>query len=230
MNYKELFDDKAKAAAFDKIAENYYECNFGTMPKSELDLLMFSIYADRILAANKNDSQDYSDYELSKALGITQQRINSLKVKKQLKYPRMGFDWKDEFVKISQNARYEEGKIKVYIPDPNIYIELKNVIEKAGGYVDGTLTPKLLQISPEYFFWLLLEISPKDKKAELEKAIKEQFKKSKVNVEDFGPMTLKKLLKENGAELFGDVAESFIPVVGKLIKKVIKTVKSSEKK
>ncbi|MCR5047218.1 MAG: hypothetical protein K6A42_11640 [Treponema sp.] len=230
MNYKDLFDEKAKAAAFDKIASNYYECNFGTMPKTELELLMFSIYADQVLANDKSGLENYSDYRLSKALGITQQRISGLKIKKQLKYPVENFNWVSEFYKITGNARYEDGKIKIYIPDPNVYIELKNFIESKGGYVDISLNPKLLQIPPEYFLWLLLEICPEEKKDGLEKAIREQFRKSKVDVEDFAPMTFKKLLKEKGPELLGDVAEASIPVVGGLIGNVIKTVSGSAKK
>lgn len=38
-----------KASAFDKIAERYYFANFGTMSKSDLETLLFSIYLEQIL-------------------------------------------------------------------------------------------------------------------------------------------------------------------------------------
>ena len=52
--YEELFlDEKSKAQAFDKIAEKYYFCNFGSTSKSDLDVLMFSIYLEEILKTDE---------------------------------------------------------------------------------------------------------------------------------------------------------------------------------
>ena len=43
-NYKKLFpDEKTKAMAFDKIAEEYYYMNFGRMSKADLDTLLNKI-------------------------------------------------------------------------------------------------------------------------------------------------------------------------------------------
>ena len=92
----------------------------------------------------------YSDYELSKQLGITQSKVRNLKVKKQLQYPRT-YDWKEAFVRVCENATYENGKIKVQIPDVNLYYEVKNAIEEAGGYIDISLTSNLLQVSRDIF-------------------------------------------------------------------------------
>lgn len=65
--YSELFpSDKEKADAFDKIAEQFYFCNFGTMQKSDIETLLFSLYLDRILEMSEEDMQSYSDYILSK--------------------------------------------------------------------------------------------------------------------------------------------------------------------
>ena len=70
--YENLFpDDKSKAKAFDLLAENFYHQNFSTMAKAEIDLLMFSIYLDRIRAQSKEPEKVSGDYALSKVLGIT---------------------------------------------------------------------------------------------------------------------------------------------------------------
>ena len=47
--YNEIFTTDDKAKAFDEIAKCYYDRNFGTMSKSDLEVLLFSIYIDRIL-------------------------------------------------------------------------------------------------------------------------------------------------------------------------------------
>ena len=42
--YNELFpDEKSKAEVFDKIAEHFYRKNFGTMSKTDMETLMFSL-------------------------------------------------------------------------------------------------------------------------------------------------------------------------------------------
>ena len=86
-NYEKLFqtfegneDIEGKAQAFDKLAEKYYYCNFGSTSKADLDVLMFSIYIERILDKSQKDFNSYSDYTLSKNLGITQSKISNLKV------------------------------------------------------------------------------------------------------------------------------------------------------
>ena len=177
VKYQELFsDEKSKAKAFDLIAQNYYFGNFGTMQKSDFDVLMFSIYLERILEQSEEDMNAYSDYELSKLLGITQSRVSTLKVKKQLKYPYTGFDWKRSFQRVSKNARYENGKIKIHIPDKNLFLELQNAIEKEGGYVEIQLNSKLLQVSPEYFVDLMAAVSEEKDRKIIRKKLRDKLR------------------------------------------------------
>lgn len=215
--YNRYFDDESKIKAFDQIAKNFFVHNFGSMSKSDIELLLFSLLIDRILDNSESDPNTYSDYTLSKLLGITEQRINNLKIKKELKYPYEKFDWRESFARIIKNARYEEEKIKVYIPDPNLYIELKNVIESNGGYIEITLNRNLLQISPEYYFLLVREVCNDEEKAQLDKAINEQLKKREINIEDFQPMSVKKFVRKHGMTVFAKVLASSAPGVGGVI-------------
>lgn len=81
--YQLLFpSEREKAAAFDAIAEQYYYGNFGRMQKTDFETLLFSLYLDRILDTSEEDMHTYSDYTLSRHLGITQAKISNLKVKK----------------------------------------------------------------------------------------------------------------------------------------------------
>lgn len=175
--YDELFpSSEEKAAAFDRIAEHFYNGNFGQMSKGDLETLMFHLYIERILAQSEEDFPTYSDFRLSKELGISQSRVSSLKVKKQLQYPHK-FDWKKSIAKISWNARYEQGKIKIQIPDINLYYEIKNAVEEDGGYIEVTLTSKLLQISPGYFLDLLVAISEGTQREVLKKTLRDDLRK-----------------------------------------------------
>lgn len=196
------------------------------MYKSDIDVLLFSLYLDRILEQTENDMQTYSDYILAKYLGIPQSRISALKVKKELKYPYSGFDWKKSFSRICENARYEKGKIKIYIPDRNLYLEIKNAIESAGGYVEVQLNSRLLQVTPQYFIDLVLAVSDESDREEIRKSLKEQLIEKNVDIEFFERQSVGDLLKNSavdiGVSVIGDIISSCIPGVGPIISKILK--------
>ena len=229
--YEELFPTKeSKANAFDKLAEKYYYANFGTTPKTDVDVLMFSIYLEQILNVSESDMSSYSDYALSKLLGITQSRISNLKVKKELQYPYENFSWEKSFARIIDNYRYENGKIKLHIPDKNLYYEIKNIIENAGGYVDVQLNTTLLQINPEYFVDLIVAITEDDNRVEIKKKLKKTLDEHKVSTDDFDRKSIGELLKESApdavssivGELIGECIPAVGPVVGAVLKRIIK--------
>ena len=207
--YEELFSEKDKARAFDKIANQFYAGNFGTMAKSDMETLMFSIYIEQILSKSEDDFHTYSDFRLAKELGITQSKVSSLKVKKQLQYPHE-FRWRDSFARVSENARYENGKIKIQIPDINLYYEIKNAVEEAGGYIDVSLTPKLLQISPEYFLDLLVAVSETQQREQLRKELRNKIREKNNDREYLEAQPLGRQLAGCGKEIILDVLEAAV--------------------
>lgn len=217
--YEKLFsDNEKKAEAFDKIAEKYYSCNFGTMSKSEMDLLMFSEYLDRLRDISGNNMNAYSDYELSKQLGITQSRVSSLKERKELIYPYEESNWIMSLCQITQYARYDNEMIVLPINDKNLYLEIKNAIEKKGGYVEVQLNSKVLKIMPEYYFQLLMEISDevmdnnsKDiLKERMIKEIKNRSGKNQKIIEEFEKKELSENIRELGWQTTKDILEDLV--------------------
>ena len=217
-NYEKLFSEKEKAKAFDQIAKAYYFKNFGTMQKSDLDVLMFSIYIEQILSKSESDFDSYSDYTLSKELGITQTRVNILKQKKELKYPKKGFDWRESFKKFVDKAIYDNNKIQIYVPDPNVYLEIKNVIEKGGGIVDVKRNKNVLQISPVDFIQLVVDMSDEGDEKKIQKECIEHFRedaKEKRKIEDdINRMGVGEALasyaKNKGIEAVIDIVSGFV--------------------
>lgn len=211
--YRRLFPDpETKAKAFDQIAEQYYFSNFGSMSKSDIDLMMFSIYLERLLDTDEEKPSAYSDYTLSKYLAVTQSRISAMKVRKQLKYPRDGFDWKKAYQRCAGNVNYEGGKIKVHLSDRNVFLEIKNAIEEAGGYVELTLTSNLLQVDPEYYVDLMMKIrGEEDRKAflaELRKDLKERGQ----DAEELEKKTLPELFRECGVEFVSETVNNLVAI------------------
>ena len=160
--YNDLFPDKeAKAAAFDRLAGRYYLQNFGTFPKAEIDLLMFDAYLERLYAQEDATENDFSDYTLSKLLGITQSRVRSLKERKELKYPS-SYDWKEAFVAVVDKATYHNGKIEIYLRDIRLHTELCNIVQELGSYSETQMTRQLLVVTPPVFIDLMIKASESD--------------------------------------------------------------------
>lgn len=225
MEYRQLFDNETKIRAFDKIAERYYCKNFGTMQKSDIDTLIFSIYLERLLdVAGDDNFNNFSDYTLSKILGISQSKISSLKIKKQLQYPRE-YDWRESFQRLLKNARYDNKKIKINIPDKNLYFEIINEVESKGSYVETSFSGNVLAISPADFIALMI-VTAKDEALE-EKVIEELRNNIKENsdkkiVSDIEKLTISEQLKSLGIESVAAIIEATVPVVGSYISKIIK--------
>lgn len=154
------FLDEEKIALFDKIASAYFDRNFGSMSKSDLEILLFSEYIEHCLKNN----EDFDDYTLSKQLGITQQRVRSLKEKKELKYPHENFTWADVFAKSLDNAKYDKSDrhIKMIIEDINVMNEIRHYIEKRGWYDECSLNKKMLNIPLECFIDICLKDTPEN--------------------------------------------------------------------
>lgn len=220
-NYHKLFTSiEEKALAFDKIAEKYYIMNFGSLSKTDIDVLMFSIFIEKILDKDTTDFTSFSDYTLSKQLGITQAKVSNLKVKKELLYPYEKFNWRDSFRSISNRATLENGKIKLFIPDKNLYLEVKNAIEELGGFVEIQLTPNLLQVDLPYFLDLILAI---DEKATREEARDEIKKRLKIFSEDIVVMNrepIGKALLGKTPDMLIDIICECIPVFGGVAKEI----------
>lgn len=196
-------DEKAKA--FDKIAEAYYNRNFGSVSKSDFDVLMFSIYIEQLLKQNESDMESYSDYELSKQLGITQSKIKNLKVKKELLYPYEDFKWENSFSRVCESATFEDEKIHININDPNLFIELKHFVESRNGRVDIQLNSNSFVISVYMFIELLVYIGKEEDKKIILKSIRETYQKNEIKIENIEKANFGKTIKENAAKVGGKI-------------------------
>ena len=222
--YNQLFNDKDKIRAFDYIADKYYDCNFGTFSKAEMDLLMFSFYIDQLIKDNETNFSAYSDYTLSKQLGITQTQVSNLKVKKELKYHNEDFDWEKSFAQVMKNAWYEGESIKLHIPDRNLYIEIKNAIEERGGYVDVQLNRNLLKVPISCFLDLLIDIENPDSKEAFIADIKKKIKETNLIDEDINKKEIKEILKDQMPEIIIGVFTAIIPVFGNQVGEILKII------
>ena len=187
--YEKLFEKFDKVNAFDTLAELFYDRNFATASKSEIELLMFSFYLDATIAAytdeqNVLDYKKASDYHVAKQLGITQEKVRNLKVKKQARYPVV-FDWKKSLENVRNYIRLDNKRIIIPISDPNLRIEIRNFITENGGFVDVESGRDYLRIRIEYYLMLMYYTLNVEDKKEFRKEMKMQLKKSNANEDAF---------------------------------------------
>lgn len=149
------FSEAEKVAMFEKIAALYFNKNFGSTSKADLETLLFSEYLEHHL----RNKEPFDDYTLSKELGITQTRVRSLKERKELKYPYEDFTWRDAFADSVKYARYDENDhyVKFIIQDINVMNEVRHYIEENGWYDECSLNRKLLRIPLDCFVEICLE-------------------------------------------------------------------------
>lgn len=211
-----IFSDAEKAVIFDKISKEYFEKNFGSMSKSDLETLLFSEYIEHCIRHGKA----YDDYTLSKQLGITQQRIRSLKERKELKYPYEGFEWETAFAKAVENAKYDKSDhyIKMIIEDVNVMNEIRHYIEQNGWYDECSLNKKLLKIPLDCFVEICLKDLPDN--IVFSDEAKENIKKLKCSenaviefIDEFSKDGLKAFLKSSSRNVILKIL-NLLPIGG----------------
>lgn len=217
------FSNEQKIAGFDRIASLFYEKNFGSASKAEIELLLFDIYMEAMIAEHKDpltEVLDYnacSDYRIGRELGIPQERVRTLKIKKQARYP-VSFEWRESLLAIKENVYFNKQSQRIIIPtrDPNLYNDIRNFIEDCGGYIEIQRGSNVIQVRPAYYFMLFYEgLNEKDQekcRKALEKELKKQGKKDfEILSIESKRETLNHILSitENVTEIIGNVLSLF---------------------
>jgi hypothetical protein len=207
------FTNAEKIDCFDKLAAHFYEKNFGELSKSDFELLMFHFYYKKLTDTYKTgDVIDYSkctDYQISKALGVTQQRVRNLKVKSQLKYP-LSFEWKTALAPLTKTAQYdkETKTIKLAIQDASLFLEVENFFNERNVPIEMP-NSKLIQVPAAYYIDLIAELEPEQKRKAIIKEIKKVLKENGTSDNQFDEKHIGKSIIEssgNIAAVFSKVA------------------------
>ncbi len=218
-NVEMRFSDKKAAENFRKLAQLFYNKNYGQASKSEIELLMFHFYMDNLRdkaeANNDKSYSTYSDYKISKEIGITQQRVRNLKIKEQLIYPRP-FNWKEEFTELLAHAQYDKVSqmVSIDIPDPNLYIEIKNYFQENGKVVEKTLNSREFKIRIDNLLIFVIEIS--DNRDEFVKQLKDNMGDLSKASKSLDATSFLKEFFEKGKDINSSV-NTILDIAGKMV-------------
>lgn len=221
------FKEKAKSEALNFILKNAFKSGFGTLSKSELDLILFA-------AIMKFGCDDYTDLQLSKYLQITQRRISNLKEKVSVKYSLI--DTKDAikcFIEKLEFAKKSDTYIDVPIADVAVKNEIEGILDKYNLLLHSQLNQKIFRIRIDDLFELLLILQSEDqsdiKYLDLREIALSSLRKNtevlkkiemEISTEDKKGHKFKNKLLKSGVDIGLEVLKEIIPGGGVALKAV----------
>ena len=161
MNKKIELSEKEKVEFAEKFLDRFLEHGFGTMPKREMEILIFqNLYKSSIFFKSKRN------YDLANKLQISETRVKSLIIETNLKYPSM--DKQEALKKIAERlfSSYEnkiiddekEKEFRFVLEDPFLKREFEDAAKIHGYFTDGSFNSEIIRIAPIPFIRIFLEV------------------------------------------------------------------------
>lgn len=191
-----------------------FTTRFASFSKADYEVLMFTVYLDSLTSSAR-------DYEISRDLGITEQKVRSLRVKSQLLYPRE-INWVEQMRQALVDGSYDDGMITITLEDPSVRNRIRYEVESKSGAVNLSLNSKQLVLPVESFL-ILAACAEKDP----DEVLQSLNKKFAGNEEIKGTIHKDKIGKRlfNGVTNIGELLQAGLTVytVGRpIIEQVIK--------
>lgn len=149
------FSEHEAAEAFREIASKFYERNFGTASKTEIELVMFGILVEK--------ASDLSDLALAKRLGITPQMVSNRRTKLALRNDLESCDWAASLLAVLNSGTYvlREAKsgceMKIMFPSKMAVYEFEDALRECGRYFDNSFNSLVVVVPMSAIFHLLFE-------------------------------------------------------------------------
>lgn len=219
LEYEEIFDTaEKKTEAFDLIAKQYYNRNFGLCSKTELDVLMFHLYVKirQKKVGNKSFSKN-SDYKIGKELGLTPTKVKNLKMKTALMFGGEDAEhWKGTVLELLQDEKnfyIEKDKVCIHIPEMYLFHTLEDFINDSVGFVDYLPNSKIFSLRLPYFMNFLRLIADEKDRKEFENALEKYLEKEKMDIAQT-ESTLDKFVKiTEGGKNIADIVKTFMELL-----------------
>lgn len=172
----------------EEIIQAYLERGFGSMNKNDFEVWIFNEW-------RKLQDGGLSDYQISKALKISETKVKRLKYEADLKYAidlNNESELNERFFELLQNAKYkkENSKIQFVIKDKLLRSYINDCLEKNGRFMDSSFNSNIVSIYIDDFYYLLKTFKEID-----EDKILKQAKEIAETNHDF-PQTIPGILKE----------------------------------
>jgi hypothetical protein len=145
---RKAFEDEKLAAEFGRtFMAHYAAAAFGILPKTEIDLQIFSF-----LAAKGVIDIDGPSYRMARALNITPAKARTLLFQHQLRTVSEG-DTDHEVMMTITTARYwkDGDKLSFGVSSPLVRAAISAKMEEGGVFADVSLSGNILRVDPARF-------------------------------------------------------------------------------
>ena len=226
--------------ALDFILSNAFRSGFGALSKTDLDLILFAAI---VLHSDKNSE---TDFQLSKYLQITQQRVRNLREKVSVKFPSIDREKAIRlFLEKTKKARVDDKFIEIPVNDVAIKNEIEAILDEKDVLLHTQLNPKIFRLRIDDFLdvmvYLEAELNKSVKPDNIYKNLLEEIKKKAEKNDKFkekitaakskeGEITVKSLkwcLMKGGVAFGIDILASLVPggaIFSGPIKELIETL------
>lgn len=166
---REKLAQKTTGAAFSEgFAQVYFGQAMGSLPKSEIDLLVFNLLIDlKVISANG------SIFGIARALNITPAKARSLLFQYQLRHVDASLG--DQMVATtlaSANFSVDDKRLSFGIESPLVRAIIDSKLKERGVFADLSLSGEILRVPLAQFDQFIELLMGKDKADALEKALK----------------------------------------------------------
>lgn len=197
--------------------ERYLSHGFGSMTKSEIDILVFHLISDA------EEIKDESNYKVANILQITESKVKSLRLNSSLKYKPANHravlgNIVTRIIDEMQKPEFESGQVTITLENPVDQREFEHAVKLAHRNIEYGINRELLKVKPIALFEIVManlenaeqeitniiqvHISDNDKQAEiLSSALTLRQKINKVGEEVTGKSGLIGLLASAGGAL-----------------------------
>jgi hypothetical protein len=146
----------------------YLARGFGSLPKSEVDLLCFNLFQKYANLSNK------TVHELSLELKLPEQKVTRLRYEAALRYEEYSEEkYKDKLRTLLQQAQFEIDKNQMIfqVEDKFLRLEVQHHLSTKGSFLDGSFNTALVRVNIDRFVEILHELYDAKSIDKIEKAI-----------------------------------------------------------
>jgi len=148
-------NQKEKISFTEEFLKIYLANGLGSLPKSEIDLLVFH------LLVSSSDYSSMSNYQLAGQFKIPESKIKSMRLNSALKYENIDSNEilkriAERIANSDQLTELQSGKVEISLENPVEQRELENFLKKQGHFAEYTLNTEVLRISPLRLFQLIV--------------------------------------------------------------------------
>jgi hypothetical protein len=202
----------AKAALI-KIFDNYLNPAFGSLPKKEVEIILFQVLQELKVFDKQPDL-----YSLLSSLRVTRAKARNLLYESNL---RLDVDLEHELVEALKNPVLlkDNDKVCLEIDNPLLIDHLKHTLKEMDHITDGSFSPDLVKLTPKAFKALLNTKFARVSKKEINKALVACGAESEVTIKSVLTGVLKKVGNKVASDAGDQVGEKLGDYLGDIFSK-----------